>query len=190
MVVQVIVIGSEQHAGLWRIAADLGANTLAVLVFEAASCEVAYWRTPEGEGSRTRSGMPRGIEMPAGPVLLPAGSGAARFLSSVLAPGANSFFLFPSCIGGHRVQILFGFPDCLNLAALAAWGVEEVCRLHAELRSANCAFAGRKLVERAKLTLQSEWGLNEQQAYEYLRRMSRRRRIPMSRLAGNLLGKD
>jgi hypothetical protein len=125
--------------------------------------------------------------MPAGPAPLPAGSAAARFLTSSLAPGANSFFLFPSWIEERRVAILFGFADCLNLAALAAWSVEEVRRLRAELRSANCAFAGRKLVDRAKLTLQSECGLNEHQAYEYLRRVSRQRRIPMSRLAQDLL---
>ena len=88
------------------------------------------------------------------------------------------------------MAILLGFADCLDLAALAAWSVEEVRRLRAELSSANCAFAGRKLVERAKLTLQSECGLNEQQAYEYLRRMSRQRRIPMSRLAQDLLTGD
>ena len=200
MVVQVIVIGSEQpalepvlereFAGLLRIASDLGANTLAVLVLEAASCEVAYCRMQEGEGFRATSRIPCGIDLPAGPALLPAESAAARFLASVLAPDANSFFLFPSstqAIQAHRVAVLFGFADSLDLAAFAAWSVEEVRRLRAELGSANRAFADRKLVERAKLTLQSECGMNERQAYEYLRRMSRQRRMPMSRLAQDLL---
>jgi hypothetical protein len=180
-------------AGLWRIAADLGANTLAVLVLEEESCEIAYCRTQDGV-LRVPSGIPCGGEMrvalDSGPAPLPAGSAAARFLTSALAPAANSFFVFSSWIGRRRVAVLFGFADSLNLAALAAWSVEEVRRLRAELGSANRAFAGRKLVERAKLTLQSERGMSEHQAYEYLRRMSRQRRIPISRFAQDLLAQD
>jgi hypothetical protein len=180
-------------AELWRIAADLGANTLAVLVLEAASCEIVYVRTQEGV-LRVSSGIPCGVEMrvalDSGPAPLSAGSAAACFLTSALAPAANSFFVFPWRIGPRRATVLFGFADGLNLAALAAWSVEEVRRLRAELGSANRAFAGRKLVERAKLTLQSERGMNEQEAYEYLRRMSRQRRVPMSRLAEDFLRKD
>jgi len=144
------VIESEQHAlepvlkrglaGLWRIAADLGANTLAV----------------EGvlqEPSRIPYGGEMRIALDSGPAPLPAGSAAARFLTSALAPASNSFFVFSSRIRPRRVAALFGFADSLNLAALAAWSVEEVRRLRAELGAANRAFAGRKLVERAKLTL-------------------------------------
>ncbi len=120
-----------------------------------------------------------------GPAPLNAGSTAARFLKSAVAPAANSFFVFP----WGRGAVVFGFADSLNLAALAAWSVEEVRRLRAELGSANRAFAGRKLVERARLTLQSECGMNEHDAYEYLRRMSRQRRVPMSTLAEDFLKK-
>jgi hypothetical protein len=180
-------------AGLWRIAADLGANTLAVLVLEAESCEIAYCRTQDGV-LRVPSEIPCGDEMrvtlDSGPAPLPAGSAAASFLTSALAPAANSFFVFSSRIERRRVAVVFGFADSLDLAALAAWSVEEVRRLREELGSANRAFAGRKLVERAKLTLQSERGMNEQEAYEYLRRMSRQRRVPLSRLAQDLLGND
>ena len=186
MVVQVIVTGSEQHAALWRIAADLGANTLAVLVFEAASCEIAYCRTPEGEVLRAPCRIPCGLAIPAGPAPLPAGSAATRFLTSTVAPAAKSFFVFPW--GGGAV--VFGFADNLNLAAFAAWSVEEVLRLRAELGSANRALAGRKLVERARLTLQSECGMNERDAYEYLRRMSRQRRIPIWSFAQDMLAGD
>jgi hypothetical protein len=178
-------------AGLWRIAADLGANTVAVLVFKAASCEIAYCRTQEGEVLRTPSRIPcggeMGIALGSGPAPLQAGSAAARFLTSALAPAANSFFVFPSRIRPRRAAVLFGFADDVNLAALAAWSVEEVRRLRAELGLTNRAFAGRKLVERAKLTLQSERGMSEHQAYEYLRRMSRQRRIPISQFAEDLL---
>jgi hypothetical protein len=177
--------------GLWRLAADLGANTVAVLVFEAASCEIAYCRTQEGEVLRVPSSIPCGGEMrialDSAPAPLNAGSTAARFLTSTVAPAANSFFVFPSRIRPRGAAVLFGFADDVNLAALAAWSVEEVRRLRAELGLANRAFAGRKLVERAKLTLQSERGMSEHQAYEYLRRMSRQRRIPMPQFAEDLL---
>jgi hypothetical protein len=180
--------------GLWRIAADLGANTLAVLVFEGESCEIVYCRTQEGEVLRAPSNIPwggeMGIALDSGPAPLNAGSTAARFLKSLVAPAANSFFVFPSRIRPRRAAVLFGFADSLNLAVLAAWSVEEVRRLREELGLANRAFAGRKLVERATLTLQSERGMNEHEAYEYLRRMSRQRRIPMPILAQDLLSKD
>jgi hypothetical protein len=132
----------------------------------------------------------------------PADSPAARFLKSAAALEANSFLLFPWRARRRLVIIVFGFAErqpphasvpaevteSLNLAALAAWSLKEVSRLHAELRNVNDRFAGRKLVERAKATLQTERGMNEQQAYEYLRKLSRRRRITMAKLAEDLLG--
>jgi len=71
---------------------------------------------------------------------------------------------------------------------LAARSLKEVDRLRAELRAVNGRFAGRKLVERAKGVLQSQRGLDEPQAYEHLRRMSRQRRLPMAKLAEEILG--
>jgi AmiR/NasT family two-component response regulator len=78
--------------------------------------------------------------------------------------------------------------ESVNLAAMAAWSAKEIARLRAELRAMNCQFAGRKMVERAKGILQTQHGMNEQQAYEYLRRMSRQRRVAMSKLAQDLVG--
>jgi AmiR/NasT family two-component response regulator len=40
----------------------------------------------------------------------------------------------------------------------------------------------------SKGILQTEHGMNERQAYEYLRRTSRQRRIPLAQLAEDLLG--
>jgi hypothetical protein len=45
---------------------------------------------------------------------------------------------------------------------------------------ANHHLAGRKPVERGRRLLQSERRMNERQAYEYLRRTSRQRRIPLA----------
>ncbi|HEV3332226.1 MAG TPA: ANTAR domain-containing protein [Bryobacteraceae bacterium] len=71
---------------------------------------------------------------------------------------------------------------------MAAWSVSEVLRLQAELALVNDRLGKRKLVERAKGMLQVERGLDEQQAYEHLRRLSRQRRVRMSEIARDLLG--
>ena len=75
-----------------------------------------------------------------------------------------------------------------NPYELAARSLKEVDRLRAELRAVNARFAGRKLVERAKCVLEAQHGMNEPQAYEHLRRMSRQRRIAMAKLAEEILG--
>jgi hypothetical protein len=192
-------------AGLARAANELGAQTLAVLVLEAAWVEIAYRRTASGEARPGRIDCPSAevrdaLTHASGPA--PAESPAACFLKSAVALDANSFLLFPWRARRRVVTIVFGFAErnpphtsvpahvveSLNLAALAAWSLQEVTRLHAELRIVNDRFSGRKFVERAKATLQAERGMNEQQAYEYLRKMSRQRRIAMAKLAEGLLG--
>jgi hypothetical protein len=192
-------------AGLARAATELGAKSLAVLVLEAASVEIAYRRTASCEVRAGRiecraADVRDALTSGSGPV--PAESPVAAFLASAVALDANSFLLFPWRARRRVVTIVFGFAEpqpphtslpahvveSLNLAALAAWSLQEVNRLHAELRIVNDRFSGRKLVERAKATLQAERGMNEQQAYEYLRKMSRQRRIAMAKLAEDLLG--
>ncbi len=186
------------------MAAAFGANTVAVLVLEDGAIEIAYHRTEAGAVLPGTS-IPCGIEMRAvldrsqGPVC--PDSAIARFLTAELAPASNSFILFPWRAQPGPVTIAFGFnaaepacvipdhvADSLNLAALAAWSLKEVSRLRAELRAVNQSFAGRKTVERAKGILQSQRGMSEEQAYEYLRRISRQRRVTISRLAEDLLG--
>lgn len=186
-----------------RAAAALGANTLAVLVVDSGSFEIAYLRTAVCEIPPPAAAGPCAPEIRAAlesAATLSAHTPAARFLTSAVAPQARSFLLSPWPHGG--VTVVFGFespepprgsvpPDLthsLDLASLAAWSLKEVSRLRRELRRTNHSFAGRKLVERAKGILQSERGMNEQQAYEYLRRTSRQRRITLSQLAEDLLG--
>ena len=191
-------------AGLARAAENLGANTLAVLLLESRSLEIAYLRTAAGE-------IPPPDAVPCAPDIcaaldsasrLGAHTSAARFLTSAVAPQALSFLLLPCGAPHSGITVVLGFEgpepacaaipanliDSLSLASLAAWSLKEVSRLRLELRRANRSFAGRKFVERAKAILQSEHGMNEQQAYEYLRRTSRQRRIPLSQLAEDLLG--
>lgn len=78
-------------------------------------------------------------------------------------------------------------PRTVSLASVAAWSVYEVLRLRSELVVVNERLGTRKLIERAKGMLQAERGLDEQQAYAHLRRLSRQRRVRMSEIATDLL---
>jgi hypothetical protein len=125
----------------------------------------------------------------------------ARFLESAFRPGGASFLLY--CWGTDRLNagIAFGFaassqpeglpanemPRAVGLASVAAWSVYEVFRLHCELVVVNNRLGTRKLIERAKGMLQAERGLDEEQAYAHLRRLSRQRRKRLSEIATDLL---
>ena len=74
-----------------------------------------------------------------------------------------------------------------SLASVAVWSVYEVFRLHCEIAIVNDRLGARKLIEQAKGMLQTERGLDEQQAYAHLRRLSRQRRMRMSEIATDLL---
>jgi hypothetical protein len=184
-------------AGLEQAAAELGAKTVAVLVVETSALEIAYPRACTIECGVAIRGALSGASG-----AIPAGTSIACYLTSAIAPIAESFLLFPWRAGRRVVTIVFGFkgpepghpsiPDrvveSLNLAALAAWSVKEANRLRGELRVANHQLANRKVVERAKSMLQSERGMTEQEAYECLRKMSRQRRVTLTKLAEDLVG--
>jgi AmiR/NasT family two-component response regulator len=70
---------------------------------------------------------------------------------------------------------------------LATWSVKEIAMLRTELKAVTTRLAGRKLVERAKGVLQSDQGMSEERAYEYLRRLSRQRRITLTALAEEVI---
>jgi hypothetical protein len=128
-------------------------------------------------------------------------SSVARFLNAAFQPGGTSFLL--SSWGTDRLNavIAFGFAGTstseslapgemtgtVSLALVAAWSVYEVSRLHSELVIVNERLGTRKLIERAKSMLQVERGLDEEQAYAHLRRLSRQRRVRMSEIATDLL---
>ena len=197
MTQSIIEVGAFEQglSGLAHAALALGANTIAVLALDIASIEVVYHRTDarevRGPGSPISCGLDLRAALENNPGAAAAKSPVACFLTSAVAPAANSFFLFPWPARPRGGTIVFGFEAAepsLNLVALAAWCLKELGRLHAELRAVNHSFAGRRLVERVKGILQSERGMSEQQAYEYLRRMSRQRRVTLSKLAEDLLG--
>lgn len=183
--------------GLKRASVELRYATLMVLVAEDSFVEVVF---PAGSPLVLTAEEREALVGRSGPVH--AGDPIARLLTPVVEPQANSFLVFPWQARTRTVMIAFGFAEAeplfssvpahilesVNLAAMAAWSAKEIARLRAELRAVNGQFAGRKMVERAKGILQTQHGMNEQQAYEYLRRMSRQRRVTMSKLAQDLVG--
>jgi hypothetical protein len=131
----------------------------------------------------------------------PESSRVARFLDTAFQPGGTSFRLFSWGTQRLNTTIAFGFtispapanltsniPCVVKLASVATWSVYEAGRLGSELAIVNDRLGKRKLVEQAKGFLQMEHGLDEQQAYEHLRRLSRQRRKRMSDVARDVLG--
>lgn len=125
----------------------------------------------------------------------------ARFLNGAFQPGGTSYLLFSWGTDRLNGAVAFGFdasstpkglaademPPTVGLASVAAWSVYEVFRLHSELVVVNERLGTRKLIERAKGMLQAERGLDEQEAYAHLRKLSRQRRMRMSEIATDLL---
>jgi hypothetical protein len=190
--------------GLDRAAAELGAVAVALLLTEGPQLEVTYFRSPSGSTHDRKipdglQNFTRAIDTPSGPV--DSGSALARVLRGWISPAAHSFLLFPWRVQRRAVTTVFGFseqvaphrgvPDVLaerlSLVCLATWSVKEIARLRADLKAVNSRLARRKLVERAKGILQTQRGLSEEQAYAYLRGSSRRRRIPLTELAEEVL---
>jgi AmiR/NasT family two-component response regulator len=68
------------------------------------------------------------------------------------------------------------------------WSAYEIARLRGELKTVSERLASRKLVEQAKSTLQAAQSISEERAYEYLRSVSRKRRITLAALSAEILG--
>lgn len=190
--------------GLERAAGELGAVAAAVLWTDGSHIELAHFWNRSTETHKPldadqQQDLARTMENWSGPIA--AGSPSARLLQEWIAPEARSFLPFHCRVEKHLVTTVFGFSELvvprhgipaavaekLNLVGVAAWSFREIARLRAHLRVVNSRLASRKLVERAKGVLQNERGLNEEQAYEHLRRTSRRRRIPLTELAEEVL---
>jgi hypothetical protein len=201
---QAIAIASS---GLNRAAIGLGAEIIAL--FEPAGTQVKVTRL----WSRSRNSAPERRIPELGQLLaeaigetpvkwLTAGSRLTTLLKEMISECSQSFLLFPWENGPRVTAGVIGFnrsvppigrvPDVLlenmNLLEWATWSASEIARLRAELRIVNERLAGRKLVERAKSALQAERSISEEQAYAYLRSLSRRRRITLAKLSVEILG--
>ena len=200
---QAIAIASS---GLNRAAIGLGAEVIAL--FEPAGTQVkvtCLW-------SRSRNSAPDRRFLESGPLLaeaignkpvrwLAAESRLTTLLKETISECSQSFLLFPwqgqrvtgGVIGFTRsVPPVARVPDVLmenlNLLEWATWSEKEIARLRGELRIVNERLAGRKLVERAKSALQAQRSISEEQAYAYLRSLSRKRRITLAKLSVEILG--
>jgi len=195
----------EGLAALHSIASEIGAASVSLLLAKnRRSLRALYvWPKPAHEFTdalQLEGSLADTLLDVAGYV--PECSPLAKYLNAKFPASGTSFLLSswgtPRC---HAI-VAFGFtarsppktlltidiPPAVKLASVAAWSVYEVPRLHSELAIVNDRLAKRKLIERAKRRLQSEHGLDEQQAYEHLRKLSRQRRMRISDIAKDLLG--
>jgi hypothetical protein len=192
-------------SALNRASIELGAVDVAVLLAGSPQVEITYFwsssgaKAPVQPFSAIQQERLRAAKSVSGSV--ESGNPIAQILREILSPDCQSFLLFPWQVHHKVVTVIFSFaapvpvfrrvPDriaeSLDLVGLATWSVKEIVRLHTELKTVNSRLAGRKLVERAKGVLQVEQGLTEERAYEYMRGVSRKRRITLTQLAEEVL---
>ena len=193
-------------SGLHRAATLLGAEAIALLQIAGSRIEVTYFWSR----SRNQSPERRFVEFQppltnvqvGASVTAKAGSSLAAGLRDLIFIDAQSFLLFPwdedSRVGtgvigfaGHQPPVRDvpeALLESLHLLGWADWSAREMKRLRGELRTVSERLAGRKLVERAKSALQAQQRISEEQAYAYLRGLSRRRRITLAELSAEILG--
>jgi hypothetical protein len=193
-------------SGLHRAATGLGAEAIALLQIAGSQVEVTYFWGRSGNQSPERwfveSEPVLSQAVVGGSVTAEAGSSLARLLRDSIFRSSQSFLLFPwDEDSGVRTGVI-GFTEpqppvrevpealleSLKLLGWADWSAREIMRLRGELRTVSERLAGRKLVERAKSALQAEQRISEEQAYAYLRGLSRRRRITLAEISAEILG--
>jgi hypothetical protein len=191
----------KASSGLNRAAVELGAGAVAVLLAAGAQVEVTYcWSAQDDDAPPQRLSSAAQYALQAVKTrsgFVDAGSPLAELLRESLSRHAQSFLLFPWRVRQTVITVVFCFanpqpghrdvPDVLrerlDLIGVATWSVKEIARLRTELDTVTSRLAGRKIVERAKGVLQLQQGLSEERAYQYLRGLSRRRRISMTSVA-------
>jgi hypothetical protein len=179
-------------SGLNRVAIEAGAEVIALLEAAGSQVKIAYfWSRLRDQAPERRFRLPdnsaRGTA--------PAGSTLAALLKDSISKRCQSFLLFPWEGGSRVVTGVIGFrestpriehvPDAL---AENLWAANEIARLRGELKTVSERLASRKLVEQAKSTLQAAQSISEERAYEYLRSVSRKRRITLAALSAEILG--
>jgi hypothetical protein len=190
-----------------RAAIELGAEVIALLETAGSQVKITYfWSRARDHAPKQRFLGPRRplADAVSGTAVThsAAGSPLAALLRDSISEHSQSFILFPwqgdqnilTCVIGFEElmppveQVPEALVENLYLLGWANWSAKEIARLRGELRTVNERLAGRKLVERAKSTLQAEQSIGEEQAYEYLRRLSRKRRITLAALSAEILG--
>ena len=193
-----------EFTALGHIKDELGAESASVLVLrKGRKIDLLYHWPETAEVQTVRLGGNAILSKPSylAPEALTPENPIGNWLKG-LSPHVHSFLLFSSAAPNAEAVVAFGFSNgrlsrpavrseiasTVKLIALAAWRLDEVRRLRAELATVNERLRQRKLVERAKAQLQSQLGFTEQEAYEHLRKLSRQRRVPMAAVARSLIG--
>jgi hypothetical protein len=198
---------ASASSGLNRAAIGLGAEVIALLEPAGTRVKVTcLWSRSWNSSPEHRflESKPLAADSIGNTPLTPAAAGSrlATLLRETISECSHSFLLFPWQNSERVVTGVIGFtrsdvpvshiPDAivesLNLLGWVTRSANEIARLRGELRIVNERLAGRKLVERAKSALQAERSISEEQAYEYMRSLSRRRRITLAELSAELLG--
>jgi hypothetical protein len=190
-------------SGLQRAAIGLGAEVIALLESAGTQVEITYFWRRSGDCVPERRSLQTGRPL-VGALIgkAAAGTTTAGILRDAISRHSQSFLLFPLTGAQKALTGVIGFIEAnppfsqvpeavvenLNLLGWATWSAREIARLRGELRTVNERLAGRKLVERAKSALQAEQSLSEEQAYAYLRNLSRKRRITLATLSAEILG--
>jgi len=192
----------ESLLSLGRAMADVGARSASVFLRERRGALRLLCQFPETERTSeplaAKDGWHDSLLELGG--FVPADSPAARFLAAACHLQPSSFVSFSWGVHRHTGIVAFGFAPGAPLApfpphvsstaqllALAAWCVSEIARVRGEVAIVSERLGGRKLVEQAKTFLAEEQGLDEPQAYAYLRKLSRQRRTRMSDIARDVL---
>ena len=193
----------EGLSTLRAVADGIGANSASMfLVRNGRTMRKLYMWPESGERAEVKLERPQEDMFRNFAGYAPEDSPIAGFLRGAFQPGGASFLVFSWGMDRLNAVIAFGFarsstpegvalskmPCAVSLASVAAWSVCEVFRLHSELAIVHDRLGARKLIERAKGILQTERGLDEQEAYAHLRRLSRQRRMRMSEIATDLIG--
>jgi hypothetical protein len=193
----------EGLSALRAVANEMGAKGVSVFLVKDSQTmrNLSMWPESGREGSEVQLERALGDTLRNFSGHASENSPIARFLRGAFQPEGTSFLLSSWGTDHLNAVIAFGFvasstpaglagsemPRTVSLASVAAWSVYEVLRLHSELVIVNERLGTRKLIERAKGMLQAERGLDEQQAYAHLRKLSRQRRVRMSDVASDLL---
>ena len=197
---------ASASSGLNRAATGLGAEVIALLETAGSQVQVTtLWNSTRDHATRRRFIELRRLPAEAigarAAIRLSAGSPLAALLRDSISQCSQSFLLFPWQGAPKALTGVIGFREQeppvgqvpepvvenLRLLGWTDWSAREIVRLRGELKTASERLAGRKLVERAKSALQADLSINEDSAYQYLRSLSRRRRITLAALSAEIV---
>ncbi|MFL6139090.1 MAG: ANTAR domain-containing response regulator [Frankiaceae bacterium] len=113
------------------------------------------------------------------PVLILTAFSQRELVERARAAGAMAYLVKP-----------FAKHDLVPAIEMAVSRYAEIVTLEAEVGDLQARLEARKLVDRAKAVLQGEHGMTEAEAFRFVQRTSMDRRVPMRRVAEQVLSGD